>query len=360
MNRRSFLTSAAGAGAVAAVGDFAFLNGLPPLSAQQVQAPRNLVQNSPEIEPLVRLIEDTERNQLLERVAERIRSGASYQEVLAALMLAGVRGIQPRPVGFKFHAVMVVNSAHLASQAAVDRDRWLPLFWSLDNFKSAQATNQREGDWRMAPVNEGQLPAAHQARQRFVEAMDNWNEEGADRAIAVLARTAGAADVMELFWKYGSRDFRSIGHKAIFAAGAWRVLQTIGWRHSEPILRSLAYAMLAHEAGNPAQRDDAADRPWRDNQARAGRIRAAWQSGRATRDAAVDLLGTLRTCNAAEGSERIVDMLNREISPASLWDGLFLTAGELLMRQPGIVGLHTLTTINAMYYGYQASQSDTT
>src|SRR5262249_15186021 len=40
--------------------------------------------------------------------------------------------------------------------------------------------------------------------------------------------------------------------------------------------------------------------------------------------------------------------------------GLFLTAGELLMRQPGIVGLHTLTTINAMYYGYQASQSDTT
>jgi hypothetical protein len=34
--------------------------------------------------------------------------------VLAALLLAGVRNIQPRPVGFKFHAVLVVNSAHLA------------------------------------------------------------------------------------------------------------------------------------------------------------------------------------------------------------------------------------------------------
>src|SRR5262245_41432236 len=123
MNRRSFLTSAAGAGAVAAVGDFNFLNTLPALTAQQVQAPRHLVQNSPDIEPLVRLIEDTERGRLLERVAERIRGGTSYQEVLAALMLAGVRGIQPRPVGFKFHAVMVVNSAHLASQAAADRDR---------------------------------------------------------------------------------------------------------------------------------------------------------------------------------------------------------------------------------------------
>ena len=40
-------------------------------------------------------------------------------------------------VGFKFHAVLVVNSAHLASQAASDRDRWLPLFWSLDNFKAS-------------------------------------------------------------------------------------------------------------------------------------------------------------------------------------------------------------------------------
>ena len=31
-------------------------------------------------------------------------------------------------------------------------------------------------------------------------------------------------------------------------------------------------------------------------------------------------------------------------------DGLFLGAGELLMRQPGIVGLHTLTTLNALHY----------
>ena len=33
-----------------------------------------------------------------------------------------------------------------------------------------------------------------------------------------------------------------------------------------------------------------------------------------------------------------------------MWDGLFLGAGELLMRQPGIVGLHTLTTLNALHY----------
>ena len=55
-----------------------------------------------------------------------------------------------------------------------------------------------------------------------------------------------------MFWRYGARDFRDIGHKAIFVANSYRTLVTIGWRHAEPILRSLAYALLdlAREA-NP-------------------------------------------------------------------------------------------------------------
>jgi hypothetical protein len=73
---------------------------------------------SAELEPSVRLLEETTRERLLEEVGARIRRGLSYQKVLAALLLAGVRNIQPRPVGFKFHAVLVVNSAHLASIAS--------------------------------------------------------------------------------------------------------------------------------------------------------------------------------------------------------------------------------------------------
>src|SRR5205823_182554 len=82
----------------------------------------------------------------------KMREGVGYQQLLAALMLAGVRGIKPRPVGFKFHAVLVVNSAHLASLAMPDRDRWLPLFWALDNYKNSQQRNQEEGGWVMPAV----------------------------------------------------------------------------------------------------------------------------------------------------------------------------------------------------------------
>ena len=84
----------------------------------------------PEIEPLVRLIEEMPRDRVLEEeVTRRVKHGLNYRELLTALLLAGVRNIQPRPVGYKFHAVLVVNSAHPASSLAYpDTDRWLPIF----------------------------------------------------------------------------------------------------------------------------------------------------------------------------------------------------------------------------------------
>ena len=103
--------------------------------------------------------------------------------MLTALLLAGVRSVQPRPVGFKFHAVLVVNSAHIASLASPDSDRWLPIFWALDQFKSSQAANVKEGNWRMGPVDESALPPSHRAKQMFIEAMDNWDESAADTAL---------------------------------------------------------------------------------------------------------------------------------------------------------------------------------
>src|SRR5262249_35984861 len=147
------------------------------------------VQFRPEIEPLVRLLEETPRERLLEEVGARIKRGTTYREVLAGLQLAGIRNIQPRPVGFKFHAVLVVNSAHLAIQNSPDSDRWWPIFWALDQFKVSQACDVREGDWTMSAVEEAAVPGADKARDLFVAGMDDWDEAKTDVAIAGFART---------------------------------------------------------------------------------------------------------------------------------------------------------------------------
>jgi hypothetical protein len=358
--RRRFLQTAATGSALLGLGDLSFLSRLPRVTAAEAKLDPKLVRLGPDIEGTVRLLEETPRDHLLEDVAARIRKGLSYREVLAALLLAGVRNVQPRPVGFKFHAVLVVNSAHLASLSSPDAERWLPIFWALDYFKDSQAATARDTGWRMGPVDEAKVPAARKARQAFTDAMDNWDEAAADAAVAGLARSAGANEVFELFCRYGARDFRAIGHKAIFVANSWRTLQCIGWQHAEPVLRSLAYALVSHEGDNPAHRDGASDRPWRRNAELATKIRAEWQEGKPNAAATADMLATLRQGSDADACAKVVECLNRGVAPQSVWDAMFTGAGELLMRQPGIVGLHTVTSTNALAYAYRASGNDET
>jgi hypothetical protein len=357
-NRRHFLKSAITTSACLGLSDLGFLSRLPPVSAAEAALSPGAVQFRPEIEPLVRLLEETPREQLLEEIGSRIKTGLNYQDLLAALLLAGIRNIQPRPVGFKFHAVLVVNSAHLASISSPDSDRWLPIFWALDYFKSAQAQDIREGDWTMSPVKTSDLPPPHQAKSAFIEAMDNWDIPAADAAITSLCRASGAQAIFEILARYGARDFRDIGHKAIYVANAWRTLHAIGWRHAEPVLRSLAYALLYHQGNNPAQRDDPADRPGRRNQEQLHAIKAGWQIGKESPESARDLVKTFRTGTTNEASDEVVRLLNAGVAPQTLWDAFFQYSGELLMSRPGILSLHAVTTTNALHYSWQTAGSD--
>src|SRR5690242_13321855 len=95
-SRRRFVQSAVASGALAGLGDIGFLSQLSPLSATDAKLPKGAVQCRPDIEPLVRLLETTSRDSLLEEVGARIRRGLSYRDVLAALLLAGIRNVQPR------------------------------------------------------------------------------------------------------------------------------------------------------------------------------------------------------------------------------------------------------------------------
>ncbi len=361
VTRRTAIAAGATA-ALGGLGDFAFLSSLNPVSAADAALDADTVRFGSDIEPMVRLIETTPRDKLIDAVGAKVRGGTSYRHVLAALLLAGVRNVQPRPsVGFKFHAVLVVNSAHLASVSGPPSDRWLPIFWAIDHFKSAQARDVREGDWTMSAVDESAVPKPHRARQAFIEAMNKWDVPAADAAVAQLARTHGANDVFEMFFRLGSRDFRSIGHKAIYVANAFRTLQCIGWQHAEPVLRSLAYALLNHSGeANPATSDHAADRPGRDNRALAKKMRDDWLAGKRSDDASAALLDVLRQGSPADAAQAVAKHVNSGVAPQSMWDAMFAMASELVLRQPAIVPLHAATCTNAIYFAYQQSADDTT
>ena len=173
-------------------------------------------------------------------------------------------------------------------------------------------------------------PSRRPARRReaFIAAMDDWDESAADAAVAGLARTAGFNEVYELFFRYGARDFRDIGHKAIYVANSWRTLQCIGWQHAEPVLRSLAYALLKHEGGEPG-RPRRAGRPARPAEpGPRGPDREGWSDGKPDAVRLRRPAPTLRKGSDDDASEQVVELLNRGISPQSIWDALFDGAGR--------------------------------
>jgi hypothetical protein len=147
LSRRQVLIAGASAAMLGGLGDWSSIARLPRVSADEATLDPKLVRLAPEIEPLVRLLEDTPRDRLLEEVGQRVRDKkVAYRELLAALLLAGVRNVQPRPVGFKFHTVLVVNSAHLASLASPDEMRPLQQADVLGD--GVERYRERPGDLR--------------------------------------------------------------------------------------------------------------------------------------------------------------------------------------------------------------------
>jgi hypothetical protein len=345
-----------------AAGGAAGLSWLPRLSANDLEVKPKHVRFNSEIEPLVQLLENTQREKIVDRVLDEIRNGRSYQELLAAVFLAGIRNVQPRPaVGFKFHSVLVIHSAHQASLAAVDEHRWTPLLWSIDYFKSAQQSDVREGDWTMAAPPSSNLPSPTQALDALDQAMTRWDVEAADAAATAVARTASAGQILDLLSKHAARDYRNIGHKSIYLANAYRTLSVIGWQHSEAVVRSLCYAILNHTGdSNPANSDLRVDRVGRANWSRVDTLSNEWSSAKRKPIESATVAKELRTATPDGAADFVVQLINGGCHPESVYDGIMIAAAEMVSRQAAIVPLHAVTTSNAMRYLYRNVRDERT
>ena len=186
LSRRDFLAT----GLLASMSDLAFLHHLPPWALPRRSFTPQVVNLGPEMEPLVRLIEETRVGNSWKPVAGRIRAGTSYGRLLEALLLAGVRGIQTAAGRFQVPR----RARHqLGPPRQSGRTGPGPLAAAVlgpGQFQGLPGPQPGgEGGWKMPRVEEARLPPATQARQRFIEAMDRWDEEGADQAIAALVRS---------------------------------------------------------------------------------------------------------------------------------------------------------------------------
>ena len=354
LRRRTFL-SACG---LTALGQSGFLHGWARAVVEAAEENPPTVETvifSDDLEPLVRAIEQVPAERALELAVSRLKEGTTSRQLLAAIFLAGIRNVNPQPPGFKLHCVFAVQAAHQLSLDVAPGDRLLPLLWALREFKNSQAEDARQGDFSLGPVR-GELPSPERAWQELDEAMRAWDEPRADRAIAALARSRGAHEVMEGLWQYGARDYRNIGHKAIYLANAYRTLQVIGWRHAEPVLRSVILGLLDFK-DKEVNGYTFASQEYQANVARVQEIGPQlppdWTRAEGQRPATLEVLEILRSGEYSRAIGHSLELLQGgRVGAGAIWDAAHLAAGELMMRQPGIYGIHTVTSLNALRYAY--------
>ena len=344
VDRREFLRATGGAAALSLSGRL------------------GLARTLPEAGALHRLMEETPRERVAAELAALIRDGLDHRRTLTALAVATSRRVRPFPhVGFKYHTVLALQSVHLTALNLPDEEHWLPVFWALDYFKRAQEQERRQSGWTMSPRPEPMAGTVEVARKSLIDALDRWDLEAVDPAIVDFARLATPDQLSEILFRYGTRDLRAIGHKAIAVQNVHRLLPIVGPEYAPPVLRSLAAALQNHgNDANPATRDLPSDRTWREFRVMLEGIPKTWKQGRRDDAARNELVRTLREVSELDAGRAVIDLLKHGVSTDSIWEGLFATAAELVLRRPRVVPVHAQTSANAFHHVFRHARAEET
>ena len=193
------------------------------------------------------------------------------------------------------------------------------------------------------------------------DALERWDLEAVDSAILDFARLATPEQLSEILFRYGTRDLRAIGHKTIAVQNVHRLLPIVGPQYAPPVLRSLAAALQNHGYDpNPATGDLPSDRTWREFQAMLGEVPKTWKQGRRDDAARNGLVRTLRDVSELDAVRAVIDLLKHGVSADSIWEALFATAAEVVLRRPAVVPVHAQTSANAFHYAFRHARAETT
>lgn len=344
--RRRFLQSAVAGGGILGFGNLAGFEHLVADDPESAKRRDWSVRYGDDIEPIVRLIEETPLDKCVEELAVRLVRGLSYRQFMAALFLAGLRN--GGDFGY-YHCIYMIHSAHQLSLDAPIDERLMSMFGGLGIFKSWQQ-KRYEGDghfgWRKKPAK---LPTADKALSQYRAAITSGDLDTAEAAMIVLIRTSGRNQLLDLIVPYTLGDGV---HGWICVANTFRILPVIGWQHAEPALRMMARNFSWDEHWSVtwfAPRMEAARKKF-------GPLPLEWADSRGEKAATLEFLAALRDSDPESIFQFAWQQLAaRKLRAGSIWDAIHLAAGEKYVLENGDGNeLHQNTGMNALHYAFRA------
>ncbi len=107
--------------------------------------------------------------------------------------------------------------------------------------------------------------------------------------------------------------------------------------------------MLKYDGESPAKKPQNADLPGLRNAEAAANLKTKSQPNPDPKSS-WNLRAAARTDTEAALCDRATTLLSEGTPSRAIWSGLLLAGAELLMGQPGIVALHSLTSLNALRF----------
>jgi hypothetical protein len=306
-----------------------------------------------QLEALAREILATPRGKVLDWAEGRLRQGLDWRDLEAAVFLAGVLEIEPRPVGFRLHAVLVVESVYQLAERSPARERLFPVLFNLDDVKASQGADAERGDWKLPKRPSVTLTNADAGRAELAAALEAIDGERADRAVTALLTSASLADVFEVLFRRAIGDFGHIGHKVIYAAHAERTLRRIGAAAAEPALRSLVYGLT--DPSTASERED-----FGESRELVKQLPAANPKAVAGPEMSLTLSRAFLAGSPAHARAKLLEALREGADAAVAWDAVRLAACELFARAPALLPVHATTVANSLYYIHRTAREDLT
>jgi hypothetical protein len=287
--------------------------------------------NFGEVEPLVRLMQETPVEKLLPALAEKLRGGVELKRLVQAAALANARTFGGEDY-IGFHTMMALGPAlHMAYELPVEQQA-LPVFKVLyRNTNRIQEFGGRKNEVLHA-VEAAEISGDAVWGEKIREQVRNKNAAEAERILAAVAKHSPEEAFNHVL--FAVHDATEV-HRVVLPYRAWDLMGLIGKEQATTLLRqSIHYCVKAESWPNAATWD--APKRLLPKILEEHKLLARLPGDRKADDAWVEQFSeTIFKSTPEQAAEAAAAALAEGFAPDAMGEAITLAANQLILRDYG-------------------------
>ena len=290
-------------------------------------------------ESALRLLLDSPRGELVDRLAGALNAGLSRADLVGAVLAASV---SPQPL--ETHRRAQLYSAYqLGRMPGAESD--VPLLFAALRVRDRRGSGAPRSPQTMSRVK------PDDAAGELWRGLERRDVSAARDSVVALCSAGAPALAGDPLLEFGARPYSWIGHTTIDVVQTLRALELSGWYRAQPALEAMVDAVCGA--------DQQTTGPFEASSELASTLAVGWKEGAVDQGAALELVAELRTASPEAAVDAAVALLEAGVGAVSVEEACRLASCELPLRfqWPTWIKfpMHAVTTNNALRHARHRS-----